>query len=63
LLKGLGQTKWLWFLNPRSLYHYPIYDNASQGPSNAFELLWTLRGKYKSLVKHCLFSALNTGFY
>lgn len=46
LASGLGQTKWLWFKNPRPLSQYTIYDKAPQGPKYAAQLLWILRGRF-----------------
>jgi hypothetical protein len=62
-LKGLSQTKWRWFEKPRLISHYAIYDKATQGLTDTLTLLWTLRGKYESLLKRYVFWALKTRFF
>lgn len=45
LAEGLSQMKWSWYSDPRPLYHFLVYDNASRGPWGALKLLWQLRLK------------------
>lgn len=41
--EGLGQLKWKWLQNDRSLDNLVKYDQATRGPLGALNLLWRLR--------------------
>lgn len=42
--EGLGQLKWLYFEEPRTLSQMENFDQATRGPWGAFTFLWHTRG-------------------
>lgn len=38
---AIGQLKWVWFINSRSLLDAGVYDEASRGPFGSLTMLWT----------------------
>jgi len=47
ITKGLGQLKYLWFLDKdRTLADLETFDSASRGKAGSAQLLWKLRFKY-----------------
>lgn len=47
LAQGIGQLKWAWFREPRTLKDIQIYDDASRGPLGACKLIFTATTMHK----------------
>ncbi|KAM3069121.1 hypothetical protein ACMFMG_010646 [Clarireedia jacksonii] len=59
--EGIGQMKWLWLSQRRSLSDLSVYDNASRGPSGSIRLLWLVRWRHRTAMLGALITVVALG--